>query len=53
MLAVRAQVHTHCKRAATRAEKLFSTGTGSTASPATMAFEGVVTYQDVSAARNL
>ncbi len=53
MLAVRAQVYTHCKRSATRAEKLFSTGAGTTASPATMAFEGVITYQDVSAARNL
>lgn len=52
MLAVRATIYTHCKRAATRAEKLFSTGTGTTASPATMDFEGVLTYLDVSAARN-
>lgn len=51
MLAVRATVYTHCKRAATRAEKLFSTGTGSTASPATMGFEGVLTYADISQAR--
>lgn len=41
------------KRAATRAEKLFSTGTGSLASPATMAFEGTLTYQDVEAAMAL
>lgn len=40
------------KRSATRAEKLFSTGTGSDASPATMGFEGTLSYQDVSAARN-
>lgn len=35
------------KRLATRAEKLFATGTGSNASPATMAFEGSLSYQDV------
>lgn len=40
------------KRTSTRAEKLFSTGTGSTASPATMGFEGRLTYQDIEAARN-
>lgn len=51
-LAVRAMVYTHCKRNATRAEKLFctGTGTGTTASPATMGFEGALTYQDVEAA---
>lgn len=31
-------------------EKLFSTGTGSQVSPATMAVEGVLSYQDVAAA---
>jgi hypothetical protein len=41
------------KRNATRAEKLFSTGTGSTASPATMSFEGQLTYQQVEAAKAL
>lgn len=35
-LAVRATVYTHCKRFATRFERLFSSGTGSDASPATM-----------------
>lgn len=50
-LAVREVVYTHCKRLATRAEKLFSTGTGSTALPATMGFEGVLTYQDIEQAR--
>lgn len=35
------------KRLATRAEKLFASGTGSEASPATMAFEGNLSYQDV------
>ena len=51
-LAVRATVYTHCKRLATRAEKLFATGTGSDASPATMGWEGALTYQDVYAARH-
>lgn len=40
------------KRFATRAEKLFSTGTGSDASPATLTFEGTLAYSDISAARN-
>ena len=40
------------KRLATRAEKLFATGTGSDASPATMTFEGTLSYQDVQTARN-
>lgn len=41
------------KRNATVAEKLFATGTGSDASPATMGFEGSLSYQDVQTARNL
>lgn len=40
------------KRPATRIEKLFATGTGSDASPATLAFEGEVSYNDVYEARN-
>lgn len=39
------------KRTATNAEKLFSTGTGSQADPATMSFQGLITPQDVSEAR--
>lgn len=35
------------KRVATRAEKLFSSGTGSEASPATMTFEGSLSYQNI------
>ncbi len=35
------------RRKATRAEKLFSTGVGSAADPATMGFEGAIRYQDV------
>lgn len=52
-LAVRATVYTHCKRSATRAEKLFATGSGSDAAPATMTFEGQLTYTDVEQARSL
>ncbi len=40
------------KRLATRAEKLYTTGTGSDPSPATLTFEGSVSYQDVIDARN-
>ena len=51
-LAVRAAVYVHCKRDATRIEKLLSTGAGSTATPATMGFEGPVSYADIETARN-
>lgn len=37
---------------ATNAEKLFATGTGSTASPADMGYEGAITATDVLDARN-
>ena len=40
------------KRLAKRGEKLLATGTGSNASPATMTFEGNLTFQDVFDARN-
>lgn len=52
-LNVRAAVYVHCKRSANRGEKIFATGTGSDASPATMAVEGTINYQDIFAARNL
>lgn len=41
----------HCKRLATRAEKLLATGVGSNAAPALMGFEGNVTYRDIELAR--
>lgn len=41
------------KRSATRAEKLFATGTGSVASPATMGYEGAITSEQVQEAREL
>lgn len=40
------------RRKATLIEKLFATGTGSTASPAVMGFEGLLQGDDVTAARN-
>ena len=46
-LAVRAAVYVHCKRLATRIEKLLSSGTGSDAVPATMAVEGEIFWQDI------
>jgi len=49
-LAVRAMVYTHCKRPATRGEKILSTGAGTTESPATMSFEGYLNYQNIEAA---
>jgi hypothetical protein len=52
-LAVRAAVYVHCKRAATRAEKLLAAGTGSDAVPATMTFEGELSADDVQQAREL
>lgn len=56
-LNVRAAVYTHCKKAATRAQKLFSTGTGSTESPATLAANISETftlgYQEIDIAREL
>jgi hypothetical protein len=48
----RTHMATVSRRKATRGEKLFSTGTGSTAVPAVMAFEGALTFEDVAAARN-
>lgn len=51
-LAVRAAVYVHCKRPATRIEKLLSTGTGTDATPATMGFSGPVSYSDIELARN-
>lgn len=52
-LAVRAAIYVHCKRKATRIEKILATGTGTDVSPAVMAFEGSVSYQDVEQARSL
>jgi hypothetical protein len=53
-LAVRATVYTHCKRLATRAEKLFATGgSGTDAAPATMDFEGALHYSEVERARSI
>jgi len=45
-LAVRASVYGHCKRLASRLEKLFASGTGSDAVPATMAVEGPISFTE-------
>lgn len=52
MLAVRTAIYLHLNRAATRFEKLFATGAGTTVTPAVMTIEGDVSYQDVELARN-
>lgn len=52
-LAVRAAVYVHCKRGATVLEKIFATGTGSDQSPATLTFEGSVSYSEVRDAREM
>lgn len=41
------------KRTARRIEQMFATGTGTTQSPGTMVFEGMVSYQDILAAASL
>ena len=51
--ATRAKLLILWKRLATRVEKLFATGTGSDAVPATMAFEGPLDPRDVLKAREL
>jgi len=55
-LAMRQAIFGHCQRLATRAEKLFSTGTGTTVTeqgvgPATMGYDGQLSYDDVYNAR--
>lgn len=57
-LANRVAVFTHSQRRATRAEKLFATGAGTSTTdqgvgPAVMVFEGQLSYADIEQARNL
>jgi hypothetical protein len=49
----RTHLNAVARRKASRLEKLFATGTGSTASPAVMGYEGTVSGDDVQAARSL
>lgn len=51
-VATRAKLLALWKRFATRGEKLFATGTGSDAAPATLVIEGNLTTADIEAARN-
>lgn len=55
---MRTAIFGHCQAAATRAEKLFATGTGTSSNdqgvgPGTRTFAGLITYTDVLAARAL
>lgn len=52
-VAQRAHLIAVARRKTRRAEKLFSTGAGTTAAPATMGYEGTLSYQDVRQSRNL
>lgn len=52
-LAVRAQIYVHCKRIATRAERLYATGTGTNLSPGILVFEGFITNGDIELALEL
>ena len=52
-VAQRTHLLTISRRKATRAEKLFASGTGSMAAPATMGPEGILSYTDVQTARSL
>lgn len=52
MLAVRAAVYSHCKRQATKAEKLFVSGVGTIESPATLTWSGQLVEYDVVQALN-
>lgn len=56
-LAVRAAVYVHCKMAATVAQKILSSGTGTTATPAIMAdnidSDYQISYQEVEQARQI
>lgn len=47
-LAVRTAVYSHCKRSATRGEKLYTAGTGTDGVPATFGVEGSITAQNIS-----
>jgi hypothetical protein len=53
LLAVQTAILAACKRAATRAEALFSTGTGTEQTPGTLVYEGSVSINDVGQALNL
>lgn len=51
-LAVQAAVLAHCKRPASKAEAVFTTGTGTEAVPGLTSWEGPLSVQDVSRALN-
>lgn len=53
LLAVQAVVLGHCKRNASRIESLYSTGTGTAETPASLVFVGPLNEQDVTRALSL
>jgi len=52
-LNVRAAVYAHCKRPATRGERLFATGAGSTETPGDLVYVGAIRDTDVGNAMQL
>lgn len=52
-LAVQAAVLAHCKRAATRAESILASGTGTDATPGMFGYEGQVSINDIGAMWNM
>lgn len=50
--ALKASIQAAEKRAASRAEKALATGTGTTATPGALAWEGVISYSDASLIRS-
>lgn len=47
MLAVRTAIYVHCKRNATRVERVLASGTGSDSVPGTLGYEGPMSYTDL------
>lgn len=48
----RTHLNAMARRSASRIEKLLATGTGTTASPATMGYEGPISYREIQTARS-
>lgn len=51
-IATLTSITSNCRRKATRVEKLFATGSGTTGSPSIMSFEGTLDINDIITARN-
>lgn len=53
LITQRANIYAHCKRSATKGERIFATGTGTTADPGLLTFDGTVSASDIQQARSL